>query len=135
MLCLNVEARTGFAGEFVVPVNGGGWIESQQPSDEMTERCLLLFCSRVFRFAQMVKAADVTHANAVVIVAKTMRSRLVKLAAFFYGTIQQYKVVVADAAETTSTVPSINVGDGYWTTFRRRRAMNDNFVYLHGKLI
>lgn len=84
-------------------------IELRELCDELQHRCLLAGCSGVDSLPCRVLTPDIAHSYTVRVVSLAMCARFCEIAAFFYGSIALYYVMVAASSETSLLVAHSNL--------------------------
>ena len=96
-----VEVRAGFAAVIVAVPNRPASIELRELGDELQHRCFLAGCSGVYSLPCRVLTPDITHSYTVCVVSFAVCARFSEIAAFFYGSIAFYHVMVAAGSEAS----------------------------------
>ena len=109
------------------------WKAFFQSLQQCNQSLLLRLRSCVFsRVSILAHTADVAHPNAMLVVSYTVSTHLLDATSAFDGAVQEYHVMITDAAEVERrlAMTAVDVGGIEVRPFRRGTAMNDDCINL-----
>ena len=104
------------------------WISGTQLFYEGVQGAALLRGASVARLPAAVKSADITHADAVVVVAFAVCPGLLLCPALLYCAVKTYDIMVAALLPASLAVPAVHVVEGERLSLARRCAVDDDVV-------